>query len=194
MPAVRETFHFLGQMAKEWRTTGAVWPSGRRLAKAMANAVGHLEPGQVIIELGPGTGVFTRELLRRHPGHQVVAVEFNPAFAERLRHFAPGATVVEGCASRLSEHLAALGIGIDQVGAVVSGLPLLVLPKDLTGAILRSVSQVLPHGRRFVQFTYSKRSWRRFVLDGFHAENSRAIWLNFPPAVVMPFTRVNRVA
>lgn len=190
MPAVKETFHFLGQCAKEFRQTGALWPSGGVLARAMVNAVGPLEPGQVIIELGPGTGVFTRELVKRRPANPVVAIEFNAAFADRLRRQMPEITVVEGCASKLVEHLARLGIPIARVGAVVSGLPLLVLPRELSIRVLESVHQVLPPGARYVQFTYSKFRWRRFVLKGFHAEASRAVWLNIPPAVVMPFTRV----
>lgn len=190
MPAVKETFKFLGQMAKEWRHTGAVWPSGKRLARAMVNAIGPLAPGQVIIELGPGTGVFTRELLRRRPANPVVAIEFNHAFAAHLHRHLPEVMVVEGCASCLDEHLLRLGIPRERVGAVISGLPLLVLPRDLSVRILASVHEILPPGARFVQFTYSKFRWRRFRLKGFQPETSRAVWLNFPPAVVMPFTRV----
>jgi phospholipid N-methyltransferase len=156
----------------------------------MVTAMGPVAPGKIILELGPGTGVFTRELLRRRPGHRVVAVEFNSAFAKRLRRYLPEVTVVEGCASQLAKHLDRLDISRDQVGAVISGLPLLVLPKEVTSRILESVHEVLPPGARFVQFTYSKRRWRRFSLQGFHAEASRAVWLNLPPAVVMPFTRV----
>lgn len=190
MPAVKETFHFLGQMAKGWRNTGAFWPSGKRLARAMVNALGPLEPGQVVIELGPGTGVFTRELLRRRPANPVVAIEFNPAFANHLRRHFPGVMVVEGCASQIDEHLRLLGIPRERVGAVISGLPLLVLPRELSARILDSVHEILPPGARYVQFTYSKFRWRRFRLKGFQPETSRAVWLNFPPAVVMPFTRI----
>lgn len=190
MPAVRDAFHFIGQMAKGWRKTGALWPSGKLLASAMVNALGPLESGKIIIELGPGTGVFTRELLRRRPHNRLIAVEFNPAFVKRLQRDLPSVTVIEGCASQLPDHLQRLGIAPEQIGAVISGLPLLVLPSELSSRILHAVHRTLPPGARFVQFTYSKKRWRRFSLNGFHAETSKAIWLNFPPAVVMPFTRV----
>lgn len=190
MPAIKETFHFIGQMAKEWRSTGALWPSSKNLARAMVQALGPLEPGQVIIELGPGSGVFTRELLRLRPHNPIVAIEFNPAFVSRLRRNFPNVSIIQGCASRINEHLKELNIPPDRVGAVISGLPLLVLPHELSFNILRSVHHILPTGARFVQFTYSKKRWRRFTLVGFHAETSKAVWLNFPPAIVMPFTRV----
>ena len=128
---MRETLLFYGEIFRRWRVTGAISPSGRVLARAMADAVGSVAPGQVILELGPGTGVFTRELVRRFPSARVVAVELNERFAGHLRASVPGATVVNGCASRLDAHLAALGHTPNDVAAVVSGLPILIFPGDL---------------------------------------------------------------
>jgi phosphatidylethanolamine/phosphatidyl-N-methylethanolamine N-methyltransferase len=190
MSVVLETLQFLGQCATHMRTTGAVAPSGKRLARAMVNAVGLLEPGQVIVELGPGTGVFTRELRKRFPMHPIVAVEFNEAFVKKLRERMNDVQVVHGCASQLVSHLAASGYADVPVGAIVSGLPLLSLPRDLGNAIFAAIAEVLPPGRRYVQFTYSKRMWKKFSPPGFRFDQSRMVWLNVPPAVVMPFTRV----
>lgn len=190
MPAVRETLHFLSQCATRIRTTGAVLPSGGVLARTMVTAIGPLKPGEVIIELGPGTGVFTREIIRRYPGHPVVAVEFNQEFVDRLRTRLPEVHVVQGCASRMANHLDELGIPRDKVGAVISGLPLLSLPNELSKSIFAAIGSVLRPGQRYVQFTYSKRMWRRFQVPGFRFEPSRMVWRNFPPAVVLPFTRL----
>jgi phosphatidylethanolamine/phosphatidyl-N-methylethanolamine N-methyltransferase len=180
---------FLGQAAARFRETGAIAPSGRGLSKAMARMVGTLEPGAVIIELGPGTGAFSRELTRQYPDHPVVAVEFNQVFARNLRRELPAIQVVEGCASQLPAHLERLGIEPSRVGAVVSGLPLLSLPKDLAASIIDAIAAILPEGRAYVQFTYSERAWRNFDLSRFNREKTRKVWLNLPPAVVMPFTR-----
>jgi phosphatidylethanolamine/phosphatidyl-N-methylethanolamine N-methyltransferase len=186
---VREALLFLGQTARRWRTTGAFAPSGPALARAIAAAVGDAADGQVIVELGPGTGVVTRELLRRFPRGRVVAVEVLDAFSSRLAEACPGATVVAGCASRLEAHLAGLGIAPEGVAAVVSGLPLLVLPEDLGRRVVESAAAVLRPGRRYVQFTYSARAWRRRPLPGFRRLASRRVWLNIPPAVVLTFER-----
>lgn len=194
MPAVRETLQFLGQCAVRFRTTGAVMPSGGVLARAMVNAVGHLAPGQVVVELGPGTGVFTRELVRRFPAHPIVAIEFNEDFATRLRERMPNVHVVQGCASRIGEHLDALGIARDRVGAVVSGLPLLTLPREMGKNIFAGLAEILTPGQRYVQFTYSRRLWSRFQPPGFQLDKSRTVWWNLPPAVVMPFTRTTAAA
>jgi phosphatidylethanolamine/phosphatidyl-N-methylethanolamine N-methyltransferase len=189
MAAVRETLHFIGQFATRFRQTGAVMPSGGPLARAMVEAVGPLVPGTVVVELGPGTGVFTRELVRRFPANPLVVVEFNQVFAARLRSGMPAVRVVEGCASKLVDHLAALGIVPAQVGAVVSGLPLLSLPRELAVDIVAAIAAALPIDRRYVQFTYSQRAWRRFELPNLRLERSRRVWLNVPPAAVMTFGR-----
>ncbi len=187
---MRQTVRFIAQSLASFRTTGAVLPSSDKLARAVADAVPPLDRGAVIVELGPGTGVLTRELVRRFPRHHLVTVEFNPVFAERLRREMPEVETVTGCASRLRPILADLGIATEDVGAVVSGLPLLSLPRDLRLAIVDSVSDILSPGRRFVQFTYSKRAWRRNAPVGFRLEKTRRVWLNVPPACVLPFTRI----
>ncbi len=187
---MRSALTFLAQMASNWRETGAIAPSGRSLSRAMTRMVGALGEGQVIVELGPGTGAISSELMRQYPGNQVMAVEFNPVFVRRLRRTLPALTVVEGCASQLAAHLTALEIDRGRVGAVVSGLPMLSLPKDLTRSIFAAIADILPSGRPYVQFTYSRRAWRNVEPPGFHLNPPKKIWLNLPPAFVLPFTRV----
>ena len=74
---MKKTLMFLGQMARRWRTMGAIAPSGGPLARTIARKVGELADGQVIIELGPGTGVITRALVERFPRNPILAVEVN---------------------------------------------------------------------------------------------------------------------
>lgn len=186
---MKETLLFIGQMARRWRTMGAIVPSGGPLARAIAREVGTLADGQVILELGPGTGVITRELVRRFPRNPIVAIEITDAFIAPLRKEFPDVTVVHGCASQLESHLRELNIPLEKVGAIVSGLPLLTLPGDLPQQVLASVAKVLRPGQPYVQFTYSARAWRRFDPVGFERHPAKRVWLNVPPAFVLPFVR-----
>jgi phospholipid N-methyltransferase len=191
---VRQAIHFLGQAATHFRQTGAIAPSSRRLARELALAVGEVPAGGVVIELGPGSGSVTEALRACHPAAAVIAVENNPAFARRLTDRLPAVHVVHGCASALPEHLRRFGHDRAHVAAVVSGLPLLSLPPELVARILDSVREILLPGRRFVQFTYSARAFRRLNPSGFRAEPRRRVWFNVPPAVVLPFTRLGDAA
>jgi phosphatidylethanolamine/phosphatidyl-N-methylethanolamine N-methyltransferase len=155
----------------------------------MVDAVGEVADGKVILELGPGTGVFSRELLWRYPHSRIVAIEVNDSFANRLNQAVPGITVIRGCASQLDVHLTKLGLSRENVAAVVSGLPLLSLPGELPQQILASVTGVLQPGQRYIQFTYSVRAWKRFDVVGFNRGPTKKIWWNVPPANVLTFIR-----
>lgn len=185
---MNEAVCFLSQLVR-FRQLGALFPSGPHLARAMVAEIPALAPGEVLVELGPGTGVFTRELVQRFPDRRIVAVEFNPTFARRLRERMPEVTVVEGCASQLESHLLELGISPQRIGAVVSGLPLLSLERELVDGIFAGIAAALPIGRRYIQFTYNKRAWRDRPPPGFRLDRTRRVWLNLPPAEVLPFTR-----
>jgi phosphatidylethanolamine/phosphatidyl-N-methylethanolamine N-methyltransferase len=186
---MKESLLFMAHTFTRWRTTGAIAPSGRSLARTIARSAGDIKPGQVIVELGPGTGVTTRELIRHFPNNRIVAVEIIEPFAAALQKTFPNVTVITGDAAKLGEHLAALGIQPDDVGTVMSGLPLLAFPGEVSNAILGAIRNVLKPGRHYVQFTYSRRAWRRFVVAGFKALPSKRIWLNLPPAHVLTFVR-----
>lgn len=72
----RQTFH----------TTGAVLPSGRLLCRALARQIGRSGSASRILEVGPGTGVVTQEILQRMlPQDCLDLVEINPRFAAHLR-------------------------------------------------------------------------------------------------------------
>ncbi len=186
---MKESVLFMAHTFTRWRTTGAIAPSGRSLARTIARAAGNITQGQVVVELGPGTGVTTREILKHFPNNRIIAIEIIDVFAAQLEKTFPNVTVVRGDASQLEAHLSALGIAPENVGAILSGLPLLAFPPDLSTRILASIRGVLRPGRRYVQFTYSRRAWRRFVVAGFRAISSKRVWLNVPPASVLTFER-----
>lgn len=186
---MRDSLFFIRQSIANFRQTGALIPSGGSLARAMVDAIGPLQNDDVLIELGPGTGVFTRQLRDRFPDNRLLTVEFNEVLGQRLQDRMPDIDMIIGCASEIRKHLDELNIPIERVGAVVSGLPLLSLPRHLRDAILSGLTDVLSPGRRYVQFTYSTAVWKRWHIPGFRREPPRKVWLNVPPASVLPFTR-----
>lgn len=67
---------------------GEVWnwetPAGRlRWARRVEMLTHHLRPGQHVLELGCGTGYFTRELART--GAQIIAIDISPDLLEAAR-------------------------------------------------------------------------------------------------------------
>lgn len=187
---MNNTLAFLHQFTRHHREVGALAPSSAHLARAMVQALGPQEKGNVLIELGPGTGSITRQLLRAHPHCSIFAIETSPVFARQLRKKLPQVRVWEDCASRLPEILDVAGLKPERIGGIISGIPMLSLDAPLRRAILAAVVEVLRPGRRFVQFTYWKPAWDSLDINGLRLNPSNMIWMNIPPAVVMPFERV----
>jgi phosphatidylethanolamine/phosphatidyl-N-methylethanolamine N-methyltransferase len=159
---------------------GAVSPSGRALAKAVAAEIDPSIPGPVV-ELGPGTGPVTEALIERGIAtDRLVLVEYDPEFCTLLRRRFPGATVVEGNAYALGETLA--GIVNEPLAAVVSCLPLMTRPLNARMRLLNAAMRMLRPGAPYVQFTYAMTApipSRRYRVTA-----SPRIWLNLPPARV----------
>ena len=195
MPSVDHagTTLFLKRWLRRPFAMGAVVPSGRLLAEAMAEttkAVLAGRPGHVV-ELGAGTGEVTKALLAAGLAPERLAlVERDPELARFLRGHFPGPRIIEGDAARLPRLLA--DHEVTPVAAVVSSLPLLSLPAGIVQSIVGGVFEALPRGAALVQFTYGPtppvpRAVReRLHLDGAHGKR---IWRNVPPAVVWTFTR-----
>ncbi|HEV8467474.1 MAG TPA: methyltransferase [Pseudolabrys sp.] len=163
-------------------STGAVMPSSRVLARAMARYVDPQAAGPVI-ELGPGTGPVTQALVKQgiDPA-RLILVEFNPDFCRLLRSRYPQATVVQGDAYRLRRLLETY---VDEpAAAIVSGLPLVTKPLRTRLRLISDAMTLLAKGAPFVQFTYAMLPPIPKELSGVRAEASELIWMNLPPARV----------
>ena len=164
----------------------AIAPSSRRLANAITAEV---SPGSgPVLELGPGTGVFTQALLRRGvPEEALTLVEREPAFAELLRVRFPAASVLECDA-------AAMPCGYSGFSAVVSGLPLLSMPAGQVERILAGAFERLVDDACFYQFTYGPRCPvpKAVLLRlGLTARFRCFVPMNLPPASIFRIARLS---
>jgi phosphatidylethanolamine/phosphatidyl-N-methylethanolamine N-methyltransferase len=166
---------------------GAVMPSGRVLARTMAQYVDIKSSGPVV-ELGPGTGAITSALIEHGVDQKrLVLVEYNPGFCALLRDRYPHAKVVQGDAYKLRDSLwDVLNV---PASAVVSGLPLVTKPMLTRLKLIRDAFLALAPGAPFVQFTYSVAPPIPKSLPGVSTEASERIWMNLPPARVWVYRK-----
>jgi phosphatidylethanolamine/phosphatidyl-N-methylethanolamine N-methyltransferase len=184
----QEAVLFLASWLKAPQRMGAVVPSGRGLARAMAREINPYGPGNVI-ELGGGTGSITRALLERGvKPDRLIVVERDPKLAALLRQRFPGVKVMRGDAASLGALLEPLGL--QRIDAVVSSLPLLSMPKPVRRRIVEESFALLGERGRFVQFTYGVAAPFPAPEWGLAGEVADRIWANFPPATVWRFRRL----
>jgi len=181
---------FIKEMIRAPGVVGAIAPSGRSLSRLMVREAGVAE-AERIVELGPGTGVVTREILEaRKPGSKLMLLEHNSEFVAELSRRGWDARVRQGCATKLREHAASTGL--DSVDSVVSGLPWALFKDEFQREILDQVRGLLGKQGRFVTFAYYGPHWtpagqhfRRLLEERFPSvRSSRVVLRNFPPAFV----------
>jgi phosphatidylethanolamine/phosphatidyl-N-methylethanolamine N-methyltransferase len=166
---------------------GAVMPSGRLLARTMAQYV-EIDSTGAVVELGPGTGAITSALIERGVEQKrLVLVEYNPGFCALLRDRYPHAKVVQGDAYTLRDSLR--NVLSSPASAVVSGLPLVTKPMLTRLKLIRDAFVALAPGAPFVQFTYSVAPPIPKSLPGVSTEASERIWMNLPPARVWVYRK-----
>jgi phosphatidylethanolamine/phosphatidyl-N-methylethanolamine N-methyltransferase len=166
---------------------GAVMPSGRVLARTMAQYV-NVDSSAPVVELGPGTGAITNALIEHGVDQKrLVLVEYNPGFCALLRDRYPHAKVVQGDAYKLRDSL--WDVLHVPASAVVSGLPLVTKPMLTRLKLIRDAFLALAPGAPFVQFTYSVAPPIPKSLPGVSTEASERIWMNLPPARVWVYRK-----
>jgi phospholipid N-methyltransferase len=140
---------FWQEFRQNFQTTGAVLPSGRFLARALARYVEPSDRPRRIVEIGPGTGVVTKEILRRlGPADRLDLVELNDQFVARLRQRLEHDVAFAPFASRVRVlHLNVLDLHPDEpYDVAVSGLPLNNFSADMVETLLRSLMSLLRSG------------------------------------------------
>ncbi len=183
---------FIRRWLENPRLAGAITPSGRFLARAMAHCVDPAGEGP-IIELGPGTGPVTQALIARGVApERLVLVEYEPSFCHLLAKKFPRAKIVRGDAYRLRETLANHIEG--KPAAIVSSLPLLTKPEVARLSLLRQAFDLMGRDGRFIQFTYGVKSPVPAHVGGslhFKIQSLAPIWLNLPPARIFVYRHVD---
>ena len=143
--------------------------------------------GLPVLELGPGTGSITREILRRGVAQEkLLAVEYSIEFVARLKQLFARVDIRHGDAFNLCS---ALG---DDAGTifdcVISAVPLLNVPAPQRTEFVINALKCVPPGRPLVQVTYGALCPAP-VPEGVKAERAEIIFRNLPPAHIWTFRR-----
>jgi phosphatidylethanolamine/phosphatidyl-N-methylethanolamine N-methyltransferase len=181
-----DTFRFISRLITQPKTVGAIAPSSKALARAMAAQIDAADDGPVL-ELGPGTGVATAALIARGIApERITAIEFDPNFAKLVAARFPRATVINGDAFDLGKTLARRPTE-PFIGAL-SGVPLLNHSPERRQRFLNGVLKRLKPGAPYVQFSYGLHC-PVAPPAGVTVSQAAYIFFNLPPARVWVYRR-----
>ena len=178
---------FLGAFVREPFTVGSIWPSSLALARQVVENC-DIQPGDTVVELGPGTGAFTELVLKRMKGRgRFIGVEINRSNVAVLRKRFPECEIINDSAENLPRYL-----GRGGANCIISGLAWGNMMPRLQNRILAAILRALAPGGQLVGFGYVHAAWypttrrfRRRLLERFaRVKTTPVIWRNLPPAFV----------
>jgi phosphatidylethanolamine/phosphatidyl-N-methylethanolamine N-methyltransferase len=204
-----ECQEFYQEFRRAYRNTGSILPSSRGLARALVSPMRKRQGPARILEVGPGTGAVTDEILRQlRPGDRFDLVEINPHFVEVLRRRFE--TEPPWRSRRPQTDLIHAPLqdvpGVAVYDFMISGLPLNNFPLSLVREIFQAYRRLLKPAGILSYFEYlairdvkialvAKKEQRRLrVLSKFlerriraHQVSEQQVFLNIPPAVARHF-------
>lgn len=174
---------FLKEYFKNKKMVGAVSPSSRFLGQKMLESV-DFDKVKHIVELGPGTGVFTDIIIERmRKDAKLLVFELNDKFhaALKKRINDPRVQIIHDSAENISKYLPEEDKSNQDV--IVSSLPLMVFSDELRSAVVKASYDSLKPKGYYLQFQYSLQS-KKFLESIFKKVSIKFTMKNFPPAFV----------
>ena len=157
------------------------------MAQSLANQ-DCIRAARRVVELGPGTGKTTRELLRQMPcdGHLLTIEKVADFIAPLLQIDDARLQVHHGDASQLSEILRQYQFSEPDV--IVSGIPFSHFDPSVGSQIIKGIYEALPSGGRFIAYQFRDdvtELARPYLGDG----QSSLVLLNLPPLRIYQWTK-----
>jgi len=185
---IAESAAFLKRFVKQPRQVGSIIPSSPFLTRAVMSKI-KWDDARYVAELGAGTGVFTRAIVRNlQPSGKLLVFEIDPAFKAMIENEHPDLTIY-GDATEL--HRIIDDLGIDQLDYVVSSLPFTVMPPRVMVSILNAVGKCLKPGGKFIAYQYSRQK-KHYFDKRFENVSTSFVWCNVPPAFVFECTKAEK--
>lgn len=183
---MKETFAYIKNFVRD-RHVGSITPTSQYAVGQICKKIDFAST-QVVVEYGPGRGVFTRSLLQKLPANaRVIAIEANEEFFLSLQAKLqdPRLTLIHGRAENVVEILAQHGIAA--VDVVISGIPFSFFDQQLKDTIIGNTKAMLKKDGRFIiyQFVVPSPDNHRILLDSLRNQlplvRKSVELLNIPP-------------
>ena len=181
---------FFRQFLKDPLITGAIAPSSAGLSELITDTA-QLPEKKCVVELGSGTGVFTKRILKKiSPDCIFFTLEINPQFADETKKNCPAAIVYPASGKDIRKYLRKHRQRT--CDCIISGLPWAAFSHKAQEELLGAVYSSLEYGGEFLTFVYihglllpAGKKFRRLLKERFSSvKKTRIIWGNLPPAFV----------
>jgi len=188
-------FKLLRQLIQSPIETGTTSASSEKISQLIADSA-NLPEKKSIVELGPGTGVFTKQIIQRiSSGTLFFCLEINEQFVKDTRSNCPNAIVYHASALDIKKYL--LKHNLKHCDCIVSGLPWGLFGLEIQKQLLNEVYDSLESGGKFLAIAYITGlmfkpgiRFKKLLNQKFQkVEKTRIIWGNILPAFIYICTK-----
>ncbi|MFT4311297.1 MAG: class I SAM-dependent methyltransferase [Candidatus Woesearchaeota archaeon] len=164
------------------KATGSVFSSSKTLVSKLTQDI---DFNAKVIELGPGTGCVTSQILQRVSENDLVAYELQREYANHIRTKF-NISVYNKSAEHLNE------IENFNPNYIISSIPFTLLHQKTITKILQSSYDVLKNKGTFKAYLYTLNPWIKrkqyfeTELERIYGQKpqKQIVWKNFPPATI----------
>lgn len=194
-PKKSHTLHFFKRFLRNPAGVGAIAPSSKALARAMVSEL-KLEPGDVVLELGPGSGNITSQICRIIPNKEdFIAIEKDPQFAKMLKTRFSDIRIITDRAENAPKIFKKFNLAKPKV--IISSLPFANKKESVRNKIIESLQSLMEPNTVFRTYQYvhayyflSAIRFRKTMRDVFgQHQRSKIVLKNLPPAYVLTWSR-----
>ena len=175
------TIAYLRNFIKD-RNVASVTPSSKICVRHVCKKI-DFGKTNVIVEYGPGMGVFTKYLLKHlNEGSRIIAIELNPNFAEKLKKIKDSRLIVYNeSVEKVTELVQSSGY--EKVDYILSGIPFSFLSDDVRLDVLQQTKKLLKIDGKFLAYQTSGHLKKpiKTVFNNLHTEFEL---LNVPPMII----------
>jgi phosphatidylethanolamine/phosphatidyl-N-methylethanolamine N-methyltransferase len=188
---MNENIEFLQAFLKNPLKVGSIAPSSPELAQKMVAGIRPNE-GNVVLELGVGTGAITKFLQEIVPnGESYLGIEIDKKLVKSLKDNFPALKIIRGNACDTFSIYKRTGFG--KVGYIICCLPFVSLPNDVGEKILSEIDKFMEQGCVFRTFQYAHGYYfpsaiklREHMRSRYgKAKKSQLVVKNVPPAYTL---------
>lgn len=168
---------------------GTVIRSGESMCRKMTHFINPAND-LIIVELGAGDGVITKFILNRmSKDAQLFVFEINTELCDVIVKIKDNRMIlINDSAENMMFHLTKYGIS--EVDTIISAIPFLVLPDDLTKKILDISKSLLKTGGTYIQMHYVKNV-KKMYKNIFGNVHTYFVPVNIPPGYVFRCIKVS---
>ena len=166
---------------------GAILPSSKYSIRRICKKIDS-KKDNVIVEYGPGTGVFIKEILKKMTANsKLILIEKNEHFFNELKKIKDDRIYLfNDCAENVLDILNSCGES--HADYIISGIPFSLMKSSQKTQIIHNTNLALAHGGRFLIYQYSNHVKK--YLKPFSEIHTNYEILNVPPAFIYEAVKV----